>query len=245
MLHAHSERSRQSLITVNLGALSDTLFESEMFGHVKGAFTDARGKREGRFQLADRITLFLDEIGNLSSASQAKMLRVIETGEFEAVGSSCTERVDVHILSATNALLGSLIQEGLFREDRLFRLNTIEIPLPPLRQRADDIPLLAEHFLRRHRERHRKSDLCFSADALAAMNAFSWPGNVRELEHVVQRGVLIASDQRIEVADLGLTQSSVGRVDLEAMTLDAAGCGYHNVPNCGGCYRVLWPADPS
>src|SRR5256714_497881 len=155
-LHAVSPRAATPMITVNVGALSEGTFESELFGHVRGAFTDAKVDRVGRFELADGGTLFLDEIANVPPAQQAKLLRVVETGEFERVGSSKTRRVDVRILSATNADLKDEVAAGRFRQDLLFRLNTIEIRVPPLRDRRSDIPPLAQHFLRQHAQRYRK-----------------------------------------------------------------------------------------
>jgi len=222
MLHRHSRRAGQPMITVNIGAIADNLFESELFGHVKGAFTDARNAREGRFQLAHQGTLFLDEIGNLSPPLQAKMLRVIESGEFEAVGSSRTERVDVRLLSATNADLAAMVRRGAFREDLLFRLNTIEIALPPLRERDEDIQPLAEHFLKVHGQRYRREGLRLSEVAGKALLAHTWPGNVRELDHAMQRGVLMAREDRIQPSDLGLVNAPVRAVPaLEEMSLEA------------------------
>src|SRR6187431_1296598 len=166
-LHSLSNRSSHSMITVNMGGLSEGVFESELFGHVKGAFTDAKTDRIGRFELADGGTLFLDEIGNVPLSKQTKLLRVVETGEFERVGSSRTRKVDVRILSATNADLRSEVAAGRFRQDLLFRLNTIEIAIPPLRERPEDIPALAEHFLGAHARRYRKPVAGFDAGALA------------------------------------------------------------------------------
>ena len=160
------------------------MFESELFGHVRGAFTDAKADRVGRFELADQGTLFLDEIANVPLSQQAKLLRVIETGEFERVGSSRTRRVDVRIISATNADLTDEVADGRFRQDLLFRLNTIEIRLPPLRDRREDMPLLAQHFLRQHAQRYRKRLTGFESGAMQILLEHSWPGNVRELDHV-------------------------------------------------------------
>ena len=221
MLHRHSERAGQPLITVNIGAIASNLFESELFGHVKGAFTDARRAREGRFQLAHLGTLFLDEIGNLSLPLQAKMLRVIETGEYEAVGSSRTEHADVRLLSATNANLSERAGRGAFREDLLFRLNTIEIRVPPLRDRREDILPLADHFLVQHGSRHRRPGLALSQQAGEALLTHAWPGNVRELDHVVQRGVLMAQGKIIQAEDLGLASTGALAVGLnEEMSIE-------------------------
>jgi DNA-binding NtrC family response regulator len=224
-LHAHSARAERPLVTVNVGGLSDGVFESELFGHVKGAFTDAKTDRVGRFELADGGTLLLDEIANLAPGQQAKLLRVLQTGELERVGSSRTRRVDVRILSATNAEVPEEVRSGRFREDLLFRLNTVEIRLPPLRDRREDIPLLAQHFLARHAGRYRKAVAAFDAAALDALVRHSWPGNVRELDHVIERAVLLAQGERIAAADLALATSDGGALaPLELMTLaDAEG----------------------
>ncbi len=181
------------------------MFESELFGHVKGAFTDAKTDRVGRFELADGGTLFLDEIANVPLGQQAKLLRVLETGEFERVGSSRTRRVDVRILSATNADLADEVAAGRFRQDLLFRLNTIEIHLPPLRERREDIPLLAQHFLRAHAAAlPQATSPASTPGALQALLEHPWPGNVRELDHAVERAVLMAPGGTIRPGDLGL-----------------------------------------
>jgi DNA-binding NtrC family response regulator len=212
-LHALSRRSGRPMIAVNIGGLSEGVFESELFGHVKGAFTDAKTDRIGRFELADGGTIFLDEIANIPPAQQTRLLRVVETGEFERVGSSQTRRVDVRILSATNAPLEDEVHAGRFRQDLLFRLNTVEIRLPPLRERRDDIVPLAVRFLRQHAHRYRKDISGFGAPALAALVEHAWPGNVRELEHVVERAILMAAGQQVERSDLGLQPPSEQRID--------------------------------
>jgi DNA-binding NtrC family response regulator len=219
-LHAHSSRHQRPLVTVNVGGLSEGVFESELFGHVKGAFTDAKADRVGRFELADGGTLFLDEIANLTPAQQAKMLRVLQTGELERVGSSRTRRVDVRILSATNADVRDEVRGARFREDLLFRLNTVEIHLPPLRDRPEDIPPLSQHFLARHAARYRRSAQGFEPAALDALVRHGWPGNVRELDHVIERAVLLAQGDRIGGGDLALaTSDGAGLAPLEQMTL--------------------------
>src|SRR3954469_4981424 len=185
LLHSISSRRNKPLISLNAGALAEGVFESELFGHVRGAFTDAKSDRVGRFELADSGTLFLDEIGNVPLNLQAKLLRVLETGEFERVGSSKTQKVNVRLLSATNADLHAEVTQGRFRQDLLFRLNTVEIRLPPLRDRIEDIPVLAEHFLKLHRERYRRPIMGFTPEAIDALRQHLWPGNVRELDHVV------------------------------------------------------------
>jgi DNA-binding NtrC family response regulator len=212
------------MITVNAGGLSEGVFESELFGHVKGAFTDARSDRVGRFELADGGTLLLDEIANVSPSQQARLLRVLETGELERVGSSRTRRVDVRILSATNADLSAEVEAGRFRQDLLFRLNTIEIHVPPLRDRRQDLPLLAIHFLQAHSRRYRKSVSGFEPAAIQAMLDHSWPGNVRELDHAVERAVLMAQAESVRESDLGLRSGREGVPRLEEMSLEEVEC---------------------
>ena len=220
-LHALSLRSGKPMVTVNAGGLSEGVFESELFGHVKGAFTDARADRVGRFELADTSTLFLDEIANVPLNLQAKLLRVLETGEMERVGSSKTRRVDVRVLAATNADVNTEIAAGRFRQDLLFRLNTIEIHLPPLHDRREDIPLLANHFLRNYSQRYRKSVTGFDPTAAQALQEHPWPGNVRELDHAVERGVLLAQGPQVRASDLGLrAAASGGSPRLEEMSLE-------------------------
>ncbi|MFB3126733.1 MAG: sigma-54-dependent transcriptional regulator [Candidatus Acidiferrales bacterium] len=219
-LHSLSDRASKPMVVVNVGGLSEGVFESELFGHVKGAFTDARVDRVGRFELADGGTLFLDEIANVPLAQQAKLLRVIETGESERVGSSKTRRVNVRILSATNAKVKEEVAAGRFREDLLFRLNTIEIHLPPLRERREDIALLAMHFLGQHRQRYRKVLGEFDAAAMQALLAHPWPGNVRELNHVVERALLMAQGDVVRAGDLGLVAAREGGQRLEEMSLE-------------------------
>ncbi|HYP02846.1 MAG TPA: sigma-54 dependent transcriptional regulator [Pyrinomonadaceae bacterium] len=225
LLHAISPRAAKPMVTVNVGALSEGTFESELFGHVKGAFTDAKSDRVGRFELADGGTLFLDEIANVPLTQQAKLLRVVETGEFERVGSSKTRRVDARILSATNADLREEVAAGRFRQDLLFRLNTVEIRLPPLRERREDIPLLAHHFLNIYARRYRKPLTTFSDEATRSMLGYEWPGNVRELDHAVERAVLMAKGEQVEAADLNL-QAGRGEAErgLEEMSLDEVEC---------------------
>lgn len=219
-LHALSERSARPIVTVNAGALSEGTFESEVFGHIKGAFTDAKADRVGRFELADGGTLFLDEIANVPVNLQPKLLRVIETGEFERVGSSDTRRADVRVLSATNAELNREVTEGRFRQDLLFRLNTVEIRLPPLRERPEDIRALAEHFLSQHARRYRKDISGFDGAALASLAVHRFPGNVRELDHVVERAVLMSRGDIIETLDLGLQAGGEPGRRIEEMSLE-------------------------
>ncbi len=221
-LHAISARSSKPLVSLNAGALAEGVFESELFGHVRGAFTDAKADRAGRFELADGGTLFLDEIANVPLNLQPKLLRVLETGEFERVGSSKSQKADVRVLSATNADLNAEVSQGRFRQDLLFRLNTVEVHLPPLCDRREDILPLAEHFLRQHREHYRRPIEGFSPEAIDALRRHSWPGNVRELDHVVERAVLLTSGNTISAFDLALRSAGDASVSarLEELSLE-------------------------
>jgi DNA-binding NtrC family response regulator len=219
-IHSVSARAGKGLVTVNAGGLSEGVFESELFGHVKGAFTDAKTDRVGRFELADGGTLFLDEIANVPINLQPKLLRVLETGDFERVGSSRTRHVNVRIVSATNSNLGDEVGAGRFRQDLLFRLNTIEIRLPPLRDRREDIPALATHFLRQHAQRYRKNLTAFEPTALQALLDHPWPGNIRELDHAVERGVLMALGGTIRLGELGLRIERDATSRIEDMSLE-------------------------
>jgi len=213
-IHSVSVRGSKPFISVNMGGLPEGVFESELFGHVRGAFTDAKGDRAGRFELAEGGTLFMDEIGNIPAAQQAKILRALERGEFERVGSSRTIRADVRLISATNADIASEVAAGRFRQDLLFRLNTIQIHLPALRERRDDIDLLAQHFLKQHVTRYRKAITGFDEESTSAMRAYAWPGNVRELNHAVERAVLMAQGKVIRSIDLALNAAaSMPRLD--------------------------------
>jgi DNA-binding NtrC family response regulator len=218
-VHALSLRAARPFVAVNTGGLAEGVFESELFGHVKGAFTDARTDRIGRFELADGGTIFLDEIGNVPLRQQAKLLRVIESGELERVGSSRSTRVDIRIISATNADLQAAGHAGQFREDLLFRLNTVELHLPPLRERREDIPVLAMHFLSQYATRYRRPVHTLDTAALQALLQYSWPGNVRELEHTIERAVLMCRAQQIQPADLGLQRPP--SPNLEELSLEA------------------------
>ena len=219
-LHALSPRANRPMITVNTGALSEGTFESEVFGHVKGAFTDARTDRIGRFELADGGTLFLDEIANVPIKQQAKLLRVLETGEMERVGSSATRKVDVRVLSATNADLRAEAEAGRFRADLLFRLNTVEIYLPPLRDRREDIPLLAAHFLKEYAQRYRKEVQQLEPATMQLLMSYAWPGNVRELDHSIERAVLLSTGSSIKPADIGLQSRDGTGSRLDDMSLE-------------------------
>jgi len=220
-LHALSGRASRPLVAVNTGAIPDGVFESELFGHVKGAFTDARSDRIGRFELADGSTIFLDEIGNVPLRQQAKLLRVLESGEMERVGSSRPRRVNVRVLSATNTDLPAACAAGQFREDLLFRLNTVEIRVPALRERKEDIPVLAAHFLARYSARYRRPVQRFDSAAIQTLKQYAWPGNVRELEHTIERAVLMSRGDEIQPADLSLSSARTQAQNLDDLSLEA------------------------
>jgi DNA-binding NtrC family response regulator len=221
LIHDWSDRAERSFISVNAGGLPESVFESEMFGHVKGAFTDAKVDRGGRFELADGGTLFLDEIGNVPPAQQARLLRALETGEFERVGSSRTQRADVRVVSATNADLAAMIRDGRFREDLLFRINTVEIRIPPLRERREEIVALATAQLERKSAQYGREVKGFDTAALSALQQYAWPGNVRELNSVVERSLLLAGGSEVGVADLRLSAGKAPPT-LEEMSLEDA-----------------------
>lgn len=204
LLHARSARADKPLVKVNMGGIPETVFESEMFGHVKGAFTDAKNDRIGRFELADGGTLFMDEIANIPPSQQPKLLRVLEDGELERVGSSRTLKVDVRLVSATNADLAAAVAEGRFRKDLLFRLNTVELRLPPLRERGPDIGALATSFLERFARRYRRGTMALTPSARRALEHYPWPGNVRELSHVIERAVLMNDGDVLDAGHFSL-----------------------------------------
>jgi DNA-binding NtrC family response regulator len=220
-IHVLSLRASRQMVAVNTGGLAEGVFESELFGHVKGAFTDARTDRIGRFELADGGTIFLDEIGNVPMRQQSKLLRVLESGEIERVGSSRSKRVDVRLISATNSDLQAACQAGQFREDLLFRLNTVEIHLPALRERREDIPVLALHFLANYASRYRRAIRGLDPAALQSLIQYSWPGNVRELEHTLERAVLMCRSDQIQPGDLGLGLQRSQAQNLEELSLEA------------------------
>jgi DNA-binding NtrC family response regulator len=220
-IHYNSARKDYPFVKVDCAALAETLLESELFGHEKGAFTGATKDRIGRFRTADHGTIFLDEIGNIPLAVQAKLLRVLQDSEFEAVGSDIPIKVDVRIIAATNANLEEHVEKGLFRRDLFYRLNVIRIFLPPLRERADDIPLLASHFLSIHNKKNRKTVEGISRDALNKLVSYAWPGNIRELENVIERAVILCKGKMIEPADIPLYQEKMGfPQDLTGKPLD-------------------------
>ncbi len=221
-LHALSRRAGGPFVAVNAGGLAEGVFESELFGHVKGAFTDAREDRLGCFELADGGTLFLDEIGNMPMVQQAKLLRVLQTGELSPVGSSKVRKVNARVLSATNVDIAAEVAAGRFREDLLYRLNTVEIHLPPLRERREDLPSLASYFLARYAQRYRIDNAAFEPSALEALLAHPFPGNVRELEHAVERALLLAPNGIIRAEDIAFRRPAQAASRLEEMTLEEA-----------------------
>lgn len=225
-IHRHSPRANHPLISVNMGAIPETLFESEMFGHKRGAFTDAKEARVGRVALAQGGSLFLDEIGNLPLVQQAKLLRLLESRQYEVLGSSITEQSDVRLLSASNADFSQLINHGQFRQDLYYRLNTLQFRVPPLRERADDIIPLCHYFLQKHSARYHKTTLQLSPAAEKCLRNYTWPGNIRELSHLIERAVLLCQQGQISPADLTLpaTSSVIERepTQLPMMTLEQA-----------------------
>jgi DNA-binding NtrC family response regulator len=219
-IHQHSQRQLAPMISVNMAAIPDNLFESELFGHQKGAFTDAKQSRVGRFQLAEQGTLFLDEIGTLPQTLQPKLLRVLETGQFEVLGSSQTQIANVRLISATNADLNALVANNNFRQDLLYRLNTLVITLPPLRERLDDIQALTENFILKFSRKYQKLALTLSPCAVAKLKQHNWPGNVRELSHAIERAVLLAPSNIITAEQLLLDSNSNTSNDITLQPLD-------------------------
>lgn len=217
-VHQQSGNTRRPMVSVNMGAISENLFESEMFGHVKGAFTDAKSARIGRFELADKSTLFLDEIANIPLSQQAKMLRVLESGEYEVVGSSKTQKTSCRIVSATNGDLPKMIADGNFREDLYYRLNTMELHVPALRERIDDLVPLANHFIESFCLKYQKDFCQLTKSAQRAITDYHWPGNIREMSHLIERAVLLSPNKVIDAEDLRLT-AAAPLTELPLMTL--------------------------
>jgi len=200
-LHRNSPRSGEVFINIDLGSIAESLFESELFGHEKGAFTDAKKEKPGRFEIASGGTLFLDEIGNLTPAMQAKLLTVIERREVTRVGSNKSKSIDVRLICATNININQMTAEGQFRQDLLYRINTVEIHLPPLRERQGDITVLAKHFIQIYSKKYKKSINSLSPDALKKLNIYHWPGNVRELQHAVERAIIMSDSNILQPDD--------------------------------------------
>lgn len=207
IIHQSSLRNEHSFITVNMGAINEAIFESELFGHVKGSFTDAKANRIGRFELADQGSLFMDEIANIPLSQQAKLLRVLESGEFEKLGSSKSQKASVRIICATNANLEDMVVEKQFRQDLLFRLNSIEINIPPLRERKEDILVLAFEFLKKHTQKYQRNITKISSTASNKLTEYQWPGNIRELDHLIERAVLMSNNEELQASDLLLKES--------------------------------------
>jgi DNA-binding NtrC family response regulator len=224
-IHQQSQINNGPFIAVNMGAISETLFESEMFGHTKGAFTDAKSSRIGRFELAKNGTLFLDEIANIPLSQQAKLLRVLETGEYEVLGSSQTQVTSIRLISATNGNFKELIEKELFREDLFYRINTIEFRVPSLKERTLDIVPLAEHFISMYSKKYSKPCITLSPEAICALQEYHWPGNIRELSHLMERAVLLCKEHTLSVRDLNIRVSQPGNAaitNLPMMTLENA-----------------------
>jgi len=219
-IHNLSERSNELMISVDMGSITESLFESEMFGHVKGAFTDAKDDRAGKFEIAQKGTLFLDEIGNLSSQSQSKLLSALQNRYIVRVGSNKQIPVDIRLICATNSRLSDRVSEGLFREDLLYRINTIQIEVPPLRDRVDDIPVLAFHFLKIYSEKYNKHNKKISTQALEKLSNYYWPGNVRELQHSIEKAVILSDSSVLNPSDFSLAASTKGLIDSNSTTLE-------------------------
>lgn len=220
MIHRYSSRAAETLISVDMGAVTETLFESELFGHVKGAFTDAKVDRAGKFEAADGGSLFLDEIGNLSYPLQAKLLSALQTRHITRVGSNKSIPVDIRLISATNKNLFKSVKEGEFREDLLYRINTIHLEVPPLRERREDVPQLAEFFLRRLAKKYNKGNLKFSEKALRKLENYVWPGNVRELEHAIEKAVILSDNEELQPADFYMRTPDETSFVVESFTLE-------------------------
>jgi DNA-binding NtrC family response regulator len=217
-LHRNSARKDEVFISVDLGSIAETLFESELFGHEKGAFTDAKGEKQGRFEISSGGTLFLDEIGNLSLPLQSKLLTVIERREVTRVGANKPIPIDVRLICATNNDLYDMVSRGVFRQDLLYRINTVEVHLPPLRDRIDDIPLLANHFLKQYSKKYKKSIRSISGAGIKKLNQYSWPGNVRELQHAIERAIIMSEGDQLEPDDFLLSTPIKKNDDLGLTT---------------------------
>lgn len=219
-IHSLSHRAGETLVGIDMGAVTESLFESELFGHTKGAFTDARADRAGKFEAADKGTLFLDEIGNLKDTLQVKLLTALQSRQIVRVGSNTPIPVDIRLICATNRDLFKSVGEGEFREDLLYRINTIQIEVPPLRERREDIALLADFFLKRFSKKYHKEGLTLSGEAILRLESCPWPGNVRELEHAVEKAVILSDGPQLQAADFYMRTTRDKTPDIEALTLD-------------------------
>lgn len=219
-IHQKSMRKDNSFVAVDMGAITETLFESELFGHKKGAFTDAREDRPGRFELANGGTLFLDEIGNLSLNLQSKLLSALQSRQVTRVGSNQSLEVDIRLICATNMPLAQMVKEGKFRQDLLYRINTVEITIPPLGDRVDDIPMLANHFLHHYAKKYRKEVLNISAEAMNKLKKYPWPGNVRELQHAIERAVIMADSATLQESDFLFSRKGIDANTTDSLNLD-------------------------
>lgn len=219
-IHQLSNRKDETLVTVDMGAITSSLFESELFGHMKGAFTDAHSDRAGKFEAADQGTLFLDEIANLDLALQAKLLTALQSRMIVRVGSNRPIKVDIRLVSATNANLDKAVSEGLFREDLFYRINTIHLEVPPLRKRSEDIPLLANFFLNRLKNKYEKNDTTISDEAMSKLKAYSWPGNVRELRHAIEKAIILSDTNSLQANDFFLSEKDNLKISNDPMTIE-------------------------
>ncbi len=220
-LHRNSSRSDDVFVSVDLGAIPETLFESELFGHERGAFTDAKKDKPGRFEIASGGTLFLDEIGNMSMPMQAKLLTALERREIVRVGSNKVRKIDIRLICATNSEIYDMVAEGKFRQDLLYRINTVEIKLPPLRERIEDIELLTDHFLKITSKKYNKSIRGFTSAALKKLEQYSWPGNIRELQHSIERAIIMSDGNRLEADDFLLSAPrKMDELELDTFNLD-------------------------
>ncbi len=219
-IHQKSMRKDNSFVSVDMGAITETLFESELFGHKKGAFTDAREDRPGRFELANGGTLFLDEIGNLTLSLQSKLLTALQSRQVTRVGSNNSMEVDIRLICATNMNLHQMVKEGKFRQDLLYRINTVEITIPPLTERGDDIPMLANHFLNHYSKKYRKDVLSISADAMTKLKKYPWPGNVRELQHSIERALIMADSATLQESDFLFSRKGNDAINVDTLNLD-------------------------
>src|SRR5688572_4081175 len=219
-IHQRSLRKDNSFVSVDMGAITETLFESELFGHKKGAFTDAREDRPGRFELANGGTLFLDEIGNLSLALQGKLLSVLQSRLVTRVGSNQSKAIDIRLICATNMPLHKMVQEGTFRQDLLYRINTVEIQVPPLCERVEDIPLLAQHYLGYYAKKYHKAVKVLTPEAIDRLKRYAWPGNIRELQHAIERAVIMTDSDTLQESDFLLSRSLTSTVNNHTLNLD-------------------------